>query len=347
METPRVVVDLKRVQENIRRFQNEADRHNILVRPHIKTHKLPRLAKMQLEAGAIGITCQKIGEAEVMADAGIEDILITYNILGPEKLARLKALSKKCTLSATADNSVVVAGLSKTFADSEAALPVLVECDTGAKRCGVQSPQEALALAREIVALPGLTFQGLMTYPPMDDLKQVEAWLTEAKSLLSANDIPCPTISSGGSPNMWRLDEIPSATEHRIGTYIYNDKYLVTAGVCDYEDCALTVVATVVSRPVAGRAVIDAGSKVLTSDLLGMTGYGHVVGAPGAVISELSEEHGVINLDSSDWSPEVGDTVSIIPNHVCVVSNMVDEVVFVEADGRTSKVPVAARGKVQ
>jgi len=344
MDTPCVVVDLAVVKRNIERTQAIFDRLGVAFRPHIKTHKIPELALAQVKAGARGITCQKIGEAEVMADSGIDDILITYNIVGAEKLARLKALAERCKLSVTADNADVIDGLSAAFADAPKPLEVLVECDTGHHRCGVQTPEEALALARRIHAAPGLTLGGLMTYPPMTGLEAVNAWLARAKALLQENGLPCPRVSNGGTPNLDEVAAAPVATEHRAGTYIYNDRSLVERGACEIADCAATVKATVVSRPTDTRAVIDAGSKILTSDLMGLKNHGLIVEGPGAKIVSLSEEHGVVDLSETDWRPKVGDVVTVIPNHICVVENMVDAVTFVEPDGSTRTVKVAARG---
>jgi D-serine deaminase-like pyridoxal phosphate-dependent protein len=345
IDTPAVVIDVAQAERNIRRFQDYANAHGLKLRPHIKTHKLPFFAKAQIAAGAIGITCQKIGEAEVMADAGLTDILITYNILGAAKVLRLAALARRCKLSVVADNSAVVDGLSSVFTQEPAPLEVLVECDTGAGRCGVQNAEEVVALARRIAAAPGLTFGGLMTYPPMRDEAKVDAWLRAAQEALLAAGLPCSRISSGGTPNMWRAHDIASATEHRAGTYIYNDRSLIKAGVAKPEDCALSVLATVVSRPTETRAIIDAGTKTLTSDLLGLSGYGHVVEAPEARIVGLSEEHGTLDLSATDWRPEVGDRLRIIPNHACVVSNMVDSVWLLQ-DGKVTEEKVAARGKI-
>jgi D-serine deaminase-like pyridoxal phosphate-dependent protein len=346
IETPSVLVDLDIAERNIGRFQAHCDRNGIALRPHIKTHKLPQLARAQVEAGAVGITCQKIGEAEVMADAGLGDILITYNIVGEAKRARLAALARKTRLSVVADNPAVVDGLSATFARAGSSLDVLVECDTGAGRCGVQTPADALALARRIDSAPGLVLAGLMTYPPMGDQTAVERWLGEAKAALVSAGLACPRVSSGGTPNMWRCQDVPSATEHRAGTYVYNDRSLVAAGVCTEADCALTVLATVVSRPTGTRAIIDAGSKVLTSDLLGLEGFGLVAGRPGAAVAALSEEHGIIDLTASPWRPAVGERLRIIPNHACVVSNMVDAVWTLRDGALADQWPVAARGRV-
>lgn len=346
VDTPAVLIDLRKVEANLRRTQDYADRHGVKLRPHIKTHKLPRFARRQIELGAIGITVQKLGEAEVMADAGIDDIFLPYNILGEAKLARLRALAERVTIRVTADNGDTVAGLSRTFADVPRPLDVLVECDTGMGRCGVQSPQEALALARKIDAAPGLAFAGLMTYPAAGGYAKAAAWLREARDLLTQAGLPPRIISNGGTPDLWHAHEAEAATEHRPGTYIYMDRFQVEKGVATLEDCALTVIATVVSRPTADRAIIDAGSKALTSDTLGLTGFGHVVEFPQAMVTGLSEEHGTLDVSGCAVKPEIGEKIRIIPNHCCVVSNLFDRVTLVEGDEVIETVPVAARGRV-
>lgn len=346
IETPAVLVDLNVAERNIRVFQEYCDKHTLQLRPHIKTHKLPFLAEYQIAQGAIGITCQKISEAEAMVAGGdMRDVFITYNILGPEKISRLRTLSKQVPLSVVADNSEVVDGLSKGFEGAEKPLEVLIECNTGADRCGVSTPAKALELARLIESSPGLNFAGLMTYPPTGEAAKVTNWLREAKELIEADGIDVPVVSSGGSPDMWRAHEMPQATEYRIGTYVYNDRSLVSRGTCEYSDCALTVLATVVSVPSNNRALIDAGSKVLTSDLLGLDGYGHVLGRSDLVIDQLSEEHGRLVCDGS-INLEVGQQVKIVPNHACVVSNMLDHVVLMRGDEFERQVNVAARGMV-
>lgn len=346
IETPAFVVTEPVALRNIRALQDHCDRVGLHLRPHIKTHKLIRFAKAQVAAGAKGITCQKIGEAEVMAEGGLDDILITYNILGTAKLARLRALSDRLArLAVTADNAEVVAGLSAAFVAAPRPLEVLVECDTGGRRCGVQDPQEALALARGIAASPGLRFGGLMTYPAAGGAKEAVRFLRAARDLLRENGLECPTVTSGGTPDMWASEAGGVLTEYRAGTYIYNDRSLVKRGTCGWEDCAGQVLATVVSTPTSDRAVIDAGSKVLSSDLLGLTGHGHVLGHPEIQISGLSEEHGVLEVDPSR-PLVVGQRIRIVPNHVCVVSNLFDRIWIEGADGRLEQVPVDARGRV-
>lgn len=348
ISTPAVLIDLDIANRNIERFQRYADANGLNVRPHIKTHKLPAIAQMQLKAGAIGITCQKVSEAEAMisGEAEIRDVLITYNIVGREKLEKLRALSKRVTLSVVADSTAVVDGLSETFTNEPQPLTVLVECDTGARRCGVLSPEATEDLAAYIDAAPGLAFGGLMTFPPVGQETSVESFMREAKTRIEARGIAVPVITSGGSPSMMHAADAPVTTEYRPGTYVYNDRSLVARGACGWDDCALHVLATVVSVPAPDRAIIDAGSKTLTSDLFGLTNHGHVVGRDDITIDQLSEEHGRL-VSNGPIGLVVGQKIRIVPNHACVVTNMVDAVV-VKGHGRA--VPenwvVAARGKI-
>lgn len=345
--TPMPVIDEDRLDANIRRAQAFFDQHGKAFRPHIKTHKIVAVAEAQLAAGAIGINCQKVSEAEVFADAGFEDILITYNILGAAKLSRLRALHARVPrLSVVADSTVTVEGLAGAF-DAAHPLTVLVECDTGGKRCGVQTPQTAAALAERIAAFPALRFGGVLTYPATGGAEAVEAFLSETMALLAAKGIDCPVRSSGGSPDLFKADLVPSATEHRAGTYVYNDRSMVRAGECTQADLAMHVLATVVSRPSDDRAVLDAGSKALTSDLLGFNDYGEIDGFEGARILSLSEEHAVVDISQCrDSFPAIGSQVRIVPNHTCVVSNLFDRMVFHRNGVVTRVEDVAARGTV-
>ncbi|HXP98063.1 MAG TPA: D-TA family PLP-dependent enzyme [Telmatospirillum sp.] len=347
IDTPAVLVDLDIAEANIDRFQAYCTEHGLRNRPHIKTHKLPVLARRQIAAGAVGITCQKISEAEAMiAGGGIDDVLLTYNIVGAGKLAHLRALAQRVRLAVVADNPVVVAGLSEAFATVGNPLSVLVECDTGAHRCGVATAAAACELAMAIAKAPGLVFGGLMTYPPVGATAAVQDFMREAKALCERAGLVVPVITSGGAPDMWRAHEAPVVSEYRSGTYVYNDRSLVTRGVCTWADCALSVLATVVSTPEPGRAIVDAGTKVLTSDLLGLSGYGHVLGRPDLRVDQLSEEHGRITCDGVTGLA-VGHRVRIVPNHACVVSNMVDAVVTIRGAKIEGPVPVAARGMVR
>ncbi|WP_234900388.1 D-TA family PLP-dependent enzyme [Rhizobium skierniewicense] len=347
LSTPLALVDEDRMETNIHRVQSYMDRHGLAFRPHIKTHKIPAIAALQVKAGAKGINCQKVTEAEVFADAGFEDILITFNIIGPEKLDRLYALNTRLSgLKVVADSAATVEGLARRFSPDRP-LTVLVECDTGGGRCGVQTPQEAAALASHIAASDGLHFGGLMTYPKPDSAEAVEAFLSTTVARLKADGVECAIVTNGGSPSLFDAHLVPSATEHRAGTYVYNDRSMVRAGHCSVEDCAMTILATVVSRPTPDRAILDAGSKALTSDLLGFSDYGLILEYPEAAITGLSEEHGTVDLsECTGKRPEIGEKIRIIPNHTCVVSNLQDVMTFHRNGVVTRVEPVAARGLV-
>jgi D-serine deaminase-like pyridoxal phosphate-dependent protein len=346
IDTPAVLIDLDIALANIAKAQAQADAAGVKLRPHIKTHKLPFFAKKQVEAGAVGITCQKIGEAEVMADAGLTDIFLPYNILGQSKLDRLLALHKRVALSVTADSATTIAGYAETFRDPSHPLKVLIECDTGGGRVGVQTKEEALALAKQIDAAPGLRFGGLMTFPPVGAPEKAEAWLRDCRDLLAANGLACETITTGGTPDMWRNADASVITEYRPGTYIYMDRYQVDKGAAALADCAATVLATVVSRPTPTRAILDAGSKSLTSDTLGLPDHGELIGVPGARVVGLSEEHGKVEMPA-DSALKVGERVRVLPDHICPVINLFDEVHLISGDKVVDVLPVAARGKLR
>ncbi len=344
LDTPVAVVDLDKLEANITRLQQHLDAHGIANRPHIKTHKIPEIAWMQMDAGAIGITCQKIGEAEVMADAGIEDIFIPYNILGASKLARLVALARRVRLSVTADSAVTVRGLSVAMADAGLTLPVLVEFDSGLHRCGVQSPQEAVELALTIARSPGLYFGGLMTFPSND---YTDVFVRETRALLEAEGLTIDIVSGGGTPGMWQAHTQSEVTEYRAGTYVYGDRHTLALGSTPLETIAFSVITTVVSRPTTDRGIFDGGSKTFSSDLSGLEGHGLILEYPEARFYGMSEEHGHVDFSQCPRKPEIGEHVTVIPNHCCVVSNLFDEIVGVR-DGQVEVVwPVAARGTLR
>ncbi|QPF87567.1 D-TA family PLP-dependent enzyme [Bradyrhizobium genosp. L] len=345
--TPCAVIDMDRVERNIARIQAACDAAGVANRPHIKTHKNPTLAQMQVKAGAKGITCQKLGEAEIMADAGIDNILISYNLLGDEKMARLGALQAKTNVTVAADNSVVVGDLPKAAAASGRPLSVVVECDTGRKRAGVETPAEAIALAREIAGSKGLSFAGFMLYPTETGWADAQKFYDEALAGVRAHGLDAAIVSTGGTPNLKNIGKLKGGTEHRFGTYIYNDRMQVAAGVATWDDCALNIYSTVVSRAGPERGILDAGSKTLTSDTGGLDGHGLILEHPEAKIARFAEEHGFLDLSRSNTRPNVGDVVRIVPNHVCVVVNMMDEVVMVRGDEIIGTLPVAARGKLR
>ncbi len=347
LDTPVPIIDVDVVERNLKKWQARCDAIGIANRPHIKTHKLVGFAKYQMALGAKGITVQKLGEAEVMADAGITDILLTFNVVGKLKLERLAALAKRTSIIVVADNEAMLEGLSHAGKLAGREIGVLVECDTGAHRNGVQSRMQAAALARTIEGKAGLRFEGLMTYPPNGGRAQSTAILLEAVDLIGRSGLRTNIISTGGSPDMWNNEGLAGATEYRAGTYIYFDRSLAERNVCTYDDCALHVLTTVVSRPTEQRAMIDAGSKSLTSDLMGMEGFGVVPTLNFAPIYNMSEEHGFVDISQCAEKPNIGDLLRIVPNHVCPISNLFDKVVLVRGQQVIGAVDVNARGRVQ
>ena len=347
LDTPAVTIHLDRLEANIRRVHGELARHGIANRPHIKTHKIPAIGAMQMAAGAIGITCQKLGEVEVFTDAGVaDDVLLAYNIVGRAKTERLMALAKRLRrLAVVLDNDVVARGLSEAAVVHGGEIPFLVECDTGFGRNGVQTPEAALDLARAAMKMRGLRFEGLMTFPNREP--DTGIFLGRALELFAQAGIQVPVVSGGGTPATFKAGALPMLTEHRAGTYVYNDVMTVASAAATWADCAMQVRVTVVSRPTDTRAVIDAGTKVLTSDQYHVKGYGHLMEYPEAIVTGLSEEHGIVDLSACRERPRVGDVVNVVPNHCCVVSNMVDEVYGVRAGAVEIVWPVAARGAVR
>src|SRR5262249_45791243 len=347
LDTPAVTIRLDIVERNIRRVHEHLARHGIANRPHVKTHKIPALGRLQMAAGAIGITCQKLGEVEVFTDAGVaDDVLLTFNVLGRAKIERLLALSRRLArLAVVFDNEIVARGLAEGARAAGTEVPFLVECDTGFGRNGVQTPEAALELAQTAMKLGGLRFEGLMTFPNREP--GTRAFLERALELFKGAGIAVPVVSGGGTPAIFTAQSIPQLTEHRAGTYISNARMVVASGTATWDDCAMRVRCTVVSRPTADRAILDAGTKVFTSDLYTVTGYGHLLDYPNAAVVGLSEEHGVVDLSACRERPAVGDVVDVVPNHCCVVSNMVDEVYGVRNGTVEAVWPVAARGEVR
>jgi D-serine deaminase-like pyridoxal phosphate-dependent protein len=344
--TPAVVIDLDRVEANIARAQARCTAAGVANRPHIKTHKIPALAKLQVAAGARGITCQKLGEAEVMADAGIDDILVSYNLIGEARAQRLGALARHCRITVAADNPVALATYAQAGRLAERPVAVVIECDTGRKRAGVETAAEAVALAALIKADPHLDFAGFLFYPTEQSWPETQVFYDDALAGVRALGLEPRIVSTGGTPNLANAGQLKGATEHRAGTYIFNDRMMLACGAATLDDCALHVYATVVSRAGPDRGIVDAGSKTLTSDVGGLDGHGLILEHPQARIKGFAEEHGFLDLAGLNARPSVGDVVRIVPNHVCVVVNMVDKLIAIRNHEIVDVLPVAARGKL-
>lgn len=344
LDTPAVTILLDRLEANIARIQAHITGHGMANRPHIKTHKIPAIGAMQMAAGAVGLTCQKLGEVEAFVDEGVcDDILLTFNIVGEAKTDRLMALSERVgRLAVVADNEAVIAGLSAAGQRHGRDVPLLIELDAGFGRNGVTSPEAARDLARFAASQPRIRFEGVMIYP--NQIPGTADFVSRTLDLLAEAKIEAPVVSGGSTPSLPIIERFPMMTEHRAGTYVYNDVMMIQSGAATWDDCAMHVRATVVSTPTTDRVVVDAGSKTLTREQFYVEHFGRVVEYPDAFIANLSEEHGVIDVSACDVKPKVGEAVSLIPNHCCVVSNMVDEVYGVR-DGKVELTwPVAARG---
>lgn len=343
-ETPVPVIDLDRVEHNLTKMQAYCDLHGLALRPHIKTHKIPAFAHRQLALGAVGITCQKLGEAEVMVAAGIDDILISYPLIGPAKALRLARLARLAHMRVAIDNHVALETVAMAAAEAGTEIGILIEFDSGAGRTGVVSTQELVSLAQRTASSPGLRFDGLMTYPIMPG---TSPFITAAKTALKAVNLSPSIISGGGTPNAWHAHETPGLTELRVGTYIYHDRATVGYGAATLEDCALHVHAMVISRPTLDRAILDCGTKSLTSDPLPPTfgrGFGLILEYPDAIIERLNEEHGMVDLSACALRPQIGEKVRILPNHACVVSNLHDRVLATRGGMVVDTLTISARG---
>jgi len=365
--TPRVYIDRRRVERNIARMAGLASAAGVRLRPHAKTHKSPVIARWQIEAGAVGICCAKLGEAEVFADAGIEDIRLPYPV-HPSNAARAVALLDRVRLSIVVDDPGVACGWSAAVVAAGRELDVLVKVDVGFHRCGVDpDADDVVDTIQEIASLPGLRFRGLLSHAghgylatSVDELEHIAhdeaAILGRLVAQLRSRGVTMEEVSVGATPTARFIRSQPGITEMRPGNYVFFDRTQVGLEAAQLHDCALAVISTVVSRPAAGRVIFDAGSKTLTNDSargFGATlGYGLVfLGVddaepdPGIVIDRLSEEHATARV-SEDCPLQPGDRVRILPNHSCVVANMVDDLLVVDGMDVTDRLPVAARGRI-
>lgn len=357
LATPAVLVDLSVLESNIARQAARAKEAGVKLRPHAKTHKAPAIARMQLSAGARGISLAKTSEAEVFASAGFDDIFLAYPVVGRGKPERLLAISDRIRLAVGVDSAAGAEALSAVFASAGRRLDVSIKIDCGYHRVGVL-PEDALALGRRIADLPGLRLRGVFTHgghayaaESAEGLAAVaqdegETVARVARELSKAG-LPIEEVSVGSTPSARLVMKAPGVTECRPGNYVFHDGSQAALGTCAVSDCAMTVLATVVSVPAPGRAVLDAGSKTLSSDTLRPrpNGHGLVLGTRSR-IEKLSEEHGVLRVEAGDRF-EVGQRVRILPNHACVISNLHDRLYGVRGDRVESEIAVAARGRIE
>jgi D-serine deaminase-like pyridoxal phosphate-dependent protein len=332
LPTPAAVVDVERLDANLDRMQRYVDAHGLALRPHAKTHKARWIGEEQVARGAVGLTVATPVEAEHVGPAAPE-VLVAYPALGHRAGAIAAGAAVRPTLVAL-DSVAAVEALREAVARSGATSPVgvLVELDVGMRRCGVATGAEAVEIAR--ACGDEVAYRGLMFYPghirePVTDqdraLAELAGALEAAVGALGSAGFAPDVVSGGSTPTAFRSHEIPLQTEIRPGTYVFNDRTTAAIGACGWDDCAYTILATVVSTAVPGQAVVDAGSKALSSDELrapGFGGYGQLLDRPDVTVARLSEEHGVLDLSATSWRPRVGERVRIIPNHVCVSVNL-------------------------
>ncbi len=359
LETPAIVVDLDVLEQNISSLADYCRRSHLDLRPHTKTHKIPEIARMQVQAGSRGITVAKVGEAEVMAAGGMEDILVHYPVFGRAKLERLACLARDRKIIVAVDSVVTAEAISRAAASVGSTIHLLVEFDSGLHRCGVESPELVETLALAITRLPNVTFAGISTFPghiwsdpaqQAGPLAEVSGMIADIKARLQRSGLSCEIVSAGSTPIARNSHLIEGLTETRPGTYVFNDRNTAGVGACAWDDCALHVLVTVVSTAVHGRAIIDGGSKTFSSDrwLSGdKTGFGRIVEHPDTEFTSMSEEHGHLDLGASAYSPKVGDRLTIIPNHVCPCVNMHDTIHFHRRGIVEGCCDVAARGKIR
>ena len=358
LETPLPVVDLDRLERNLDQAARYAREHQLGLRPHIKTHKSTRLAAEQLRRGAVGLTCATPYEAEVMSEVA-DDILLAYPPVGALRARRIAALPEHVRLTVALDSATATDDLATAARAADREIAVYVELDLGMHRVGLPVVDDAIALARRIRDSAPLSFAGIAFYPghirePAESqdakLAALREGLGDALSRFERAGVAARSVSGGSTPTMWRTHELPGVTEFRPGTYIFNDRTTAEIGTCAWTDCALTVLATVVSTAVPGQAVIDAGSKALGREPLrgasvGDDGFGSLLEHPEVTVKSMSEEHGILDVSRSTWRPSVGERVRVIPNHVCIVVHLNDLVVGVRGTAVETSWPVAARGR--
>jgi len=365
LPTPQVLIDHKRARANIARVQKLASDTGKRLRPHAKTHKSPIVARWQIDAGAVGVCCAKVGEAEVFVANGVRDIRLPYPV-NPSNADRVLALLDRATLSIIVDHLDVARGWSDAMKRAGRTLDVLIKVDVGFHRCGIDPAGDALGFVQAIASMPGLRLRGLLSHAghgysagSEDELASIArdeaAILTGVRDKAAASGVSLDELSVGATPTLRFSVAQSGLTELRPGNYVYFDRTQIALGAATLDDCALTVLATVVSAPASDRIILDCGSKTLTTDQArGITkaaGFGLVLRDDGTAddslsVDRLSEEHATVRV-SGKTHLKPGARVRVVPNHSCVVSNLVDVVRLVDGDEVVDTIPVAARGKIQ
>ncbi|MCJ8009206.1 alanine racemase [Lederbergia wuyishanensis] len=360
LETPSLIIDEAKLQRNIEKMAQLVSKNGVSLRPHTKTHKIPDIAKMQIAAGATGITVAKVGEAEVMAQHGINDIFIAYPIVTDSKLERVAELSKSINLIIGVDSLEGAFNISEVAKRHNISIQIRLEIDIGFRRTGVLYG-DAIKLASELQKMDNIEFQGIYTYRGFfmngkPTLELEKAGIEEGKLMVDlaermrSEGIPVRDISVGSTPTAQYAAMVEGITEVRPGTYVFYDRMQAALGCCSLDDCAGSIRATVVSRPSENLMIIDGGSKTFATDVgpnsdpLFLKGFGHIVEAPHAILERLSEEHGMVQISKEDLF-KVGDIVHVIPNHICSTVNLHDKI-FLKGNDKYEEKIVYARGKL-
>lgn len=359
IDTPQAIVDVDKLDSNIKYMNDIVTKMGANLRPHIKNHKTPAIAHRQLKEGASGITVAKLSEAEVMSDCGIKDIFVAYPIVGINKMNRLLNLMWDNEIKILVDSIEVAIELSKFMIDHKKSIGVLVEIETGLKRSGVL-PQDIIGFVKQLKKLSGINFLGVLTYGGLarsakniDEVKQIG--ISEGKLIASVAEkiekigIPCPIRSAGSTPTAPFVATVPGVTEVRCGNYVFNDATGISNGVASIKKCSLTVICTVVSCPADDRVIIDGGSKTFTTDMPNVykKGYGFFPKEPDLVLEKISEEHGIVRLPKGYRKIKIGEKLEIIPNHACVIPNLMEYLYIFKGNDVIAKWPVLCRGKSQ
>ncbi len=339
LETPSILIDLDVMQHNIEVMQKRCDDLGIEFRPHIKTHKIPDIAQKQIDAGAVGLACQKVSEAEVFVDAGFTDIQLPYNIVGAKKTRRLAELAKRAKV--TVDSKVVVDGIAEAAQEVGSTIHMMVELVALNKRTGT-TPEDAFELAQHIVNTDNLHFAGVMIYPSVAEIRDR---LQKTLGLLADAGIEVGMVSGGGSGAILESHLVPELTEMRVGTYVFWDWGSVNKGWATFDDCAMRIRATVVSANEKSRVILDSGSKTVNAETVDGL-YGYIVEYPKARLHQVNEEHGYVDFTDCESYPKVGDIVHIIPVHTCVITNLHNQIYGVHGEDIANVWDVAARGLV-
>ncbi|HUQ92815.1 MAG TPA: D-TA family PLP-dependent enzyme [Bryobacteraceae bacterium] len=359
LETPAILIDIDTMDRNLKKAADYTRNHDFSLRPHIKTHKIPALARKQIELGAVGITVAKVGEAEVMAGAEPPALFIAYPVIGRSKLERLIEVARNTKVTVGLDSPFAARGLSDAARAAQVEIGVLAEVDVGMGRVGVAPGDDLVQLGRQIANLPWLRLDGITLYPghvksageeAERQIEQLSALLQSVTTGWRRAGLPLSVVSGGSTPSLFQSHRISGLTEIRPGTYIFNDKNCWSMGACELEDCAAAILTTVVSTARPGQIIVDGGSKTFSSDRLGSAAeatYGYVVDAPEAVFAKMNEEHGFVELRGAKTEFSVGDRVRIIPNHICVAMNLHEQVYGIRGDEVVETWRVAARGKLQ